>query len=86
MRHKLNLLLIAVLLVGAISWGAYSQKSTVTKPHWEYLFVTYINTDETSRKLNELGMQGWELVAASDRTFDQGNTTSTEFVLKRARW
>jgi hypothetical protein len=85
MRHKLILILVAFLLVGVISWGAYSQKSNVTRPQWEYMLVGYVNSDETSKKLNELGAQGWELVAVSDRPFDQGNQAHTEFVLKRAR-
>jgi hypothetical protein len=85
MRDKLILIVIAFLLVGMISWGAYSQKSNVTRPQWEYMLVDYINGEEASRKLNELGAQGWELVAVSDKTFNPGNQTSTELVLKRAR-
>jgi hypothetical protein len=85
MRHKLILIMSAFLLVGAISWGANSQKSNVTRPQWEYMLVSYINGEETSRKLNELGAQGWEVVAVSDRPFDQGNHASTDFVLKRAK-
>jgi hypothetical protein len=85
MRQKLILVPAAFLIIGVISWGAYSQKTNVTKTSWEYMLVGYVNSDETPRKLNELGAQGWELVAVSDRISDQGNQTSTQFVLKRAR-
>jgi Domain of unknown function (DUF4177) len=84
MRQKLILILVAFLILGATSW-AYSQKSNAPRTAWEYMFVEYINGEETPRKLNELGAQGWELVAASDRGFDRGNFTSTQFVLKRAK-
>jgi Domain of unknown function (DUF4177) len=85
MRQKHILILVAFLLVGMISWAAYSQRSNVMGPHWEYMLVSYVNSEETSRKLNELGAHGWELVAVSDRPFDQGNQASTDFVLKRAK-
>jgi hypothetical protein len=75
----------AFLIVGVISWGTYSQKSIEKRTAWEYMLVDYLNGEETQRKLNELGAQGWEVVGVSDKVFNQGNQTSTELVLKRQR-
>jgi Domain of unknown function (DUF4177) len=86
MRQRLILILAALLIIGTISWRGYSQRANMSRTSWEYLMVGYVNTDETQRKLNELGAQGWEVVAVSDKVLDQGNQTSTHFVLKRARY
>ena len=83
MRYRLNLILIALLMVGVISWAGYGQKSNVKKTSWEYMMVEYGNYDEASRRLNELGAEGWELVAMTDRSVH--NSSSNQFVLKRVR-
>jgi hypothetical protein len=85
MRQKLILLPAAFLIIGVLSWGAHSQNTKVTKTSWEYMLVNYSNDEATSKNLNELGAQGWEVVAASDRVFDHGNQTSSQIVLKRAK-
>jgi hypothetical protein len=83
MRHGLFLIVGAALIVGLIAWSSYSQKGKVTKASWEYMVIRDPSDDGT--KLNELGAQGWELVAVSDSVFNQGNNTSTRFVLKRSK-
>ena len=85
MRQKLILTLAAFLMIGVLSWGAHSQNSKVTKTSWEYMLLGFVNSDETQKKLNELGAQGWEVVTVSDHVFDQGNQTSSQFVLKRPK-
>jgi hypothetical protein len=83
MRQKLFLIVAASLLIGAIAWSGFGQKSNTEKDHWQYQIIEYINTEETSKKLNNLGFQGWELVAVSNNVSNQGTSTTTQFVLKR---
>ena len=45
-------------------------------PRWEYLFLQRNRLQSIDRRLNELGQQGWELVAV---TVEEG------FILKRQR-
>lgn len=86
MRHRLFLILAAVLIIGVVAWSNYSQQSKVTKT-WEYMVISDYgySSPDGAKELNPLGAQGWELVAVSDRAADQGNQTSTRFVLKRSR-
>jgi hypothetical protein len=83
MRQKLFLAVTASLLIGAIAWSGFGQKSSTEKDHWQYMMVDYINTEETQKRLNSLGFAGWELVGVSNQVSNQGSTTSTQFLLKR---
>lgn len=72
-----TLLLIAVLLLTVIvaTAGNYPQQKT-----WEYKIEFNIR----EKKANELGAQGWELVAVGSA--GSGPTSNvTEYVFKRAR-
>ena len=83
MRQKLFLIVAASLLIGAIAWSGFGQKTSTEKDHWQYTIIEYINTEETSNKLNALGFLGWELVGVSNNVSNQGSSTTTQFVLKR---
>lgn len=83
MRQKLFLIVAASLLIGAIAWSGFGQKTSTEKDHWQYMIIEYINTEETSKKLNALGFQGWELVGVSNNVSNQGSSTTTQFVLKK---
>jgi len=75
MRNRL--LLIALLLVSLCCVGfMYKQ----TRPQWEYM--TTSNT--TTKKLNELGSQGWEIVGV-EPVIHNGTYMSTNVYLKRGR-
>ncbi|MGH9767832.1 MAG: hypothetical protein ACREAB_10400 [Blastocatellia bacterium] len=50
-------LILAVLMV--VGWTVYGQRSTTQRPAWEYKVVGNLN----EQQLNELGSQGWEMVA-----------------------
>ena len=52
-------LILAILIV--VGWTVYGQRSTTPRPAWEYKVTGPIS----EQKLNELGSQGWELVAAT---------------------
>jgi hypothetical protein len=83
MRQKLFLVVSASLLIGAIAWSGFGQKTSTEQDHWQYKIIEYINADETSKKLNNLGFQGWELVGVSNTVSNQGSMTTTQFVLKK---
>jgi hypothetical protein len=61
---------------------------------WEYFVLTMndaswvggvVDAAATSGKLNELGAQGWELVAAFDANVGHGASRSYTYVLKRPK-
>jgi hypothetical protein len=84
MRHRLQLIMAALLVVGVIAWSAYSQKHQDEKKCFEYLVVTDVSLYDAQARLNELGEQGWELVAV--QTYSRrGDTASTGYVLKRSK-
>jgi hypothetical protein len=56
--------IIALVLLCAVSWSSYAQKSKTKSPTWEYKAVSLPYADE--KALNALGAQGWELVEVSD--------------------
>jgi hypothetical protein len=57
---------------------------------WEYLTQSLsadTPAETLNRQLNELGAQGWELVAATDKLqlfFGSGQTVALVFIFKRA--
>ena len=81
MRRKIVLIVAAALLIGVIAWSGFGQKSSTEQDRWQYTIIEYVNTDETSKRLNTLGFQGWDLVGVSNS--NHGSSTTTQFVLKR---
>ncbi len=69
----LGSLILAILAV--VGWSVYGQRSTAPRPTWEYKASGLLS----EQHLNELGSQGWELVAV---TADGGNYS---IYLKRAK-
>jgi hypothetical protein len=88
MKTKINLLIATVALLCLVGWTIYGQKPTPAKA-WEYHVTGFNNWLEASRKLNELGNQGWELVSVTEvgSTTNQegGHGGSVTVYLKRAR-
>ena len=56
--------IVALVLLCAVSWSSYAQRDKTKQPAWEYKTATPLYTDENA--LNALGAQGWELVAVTD--------------------
>lgn len=71
---KRNILVI-VLLASLMFLLGFTVQS---KPQWEYMSTT------KEKQLNELGAQGWELVAASP-LITSGGTFGQFFFLKRMK-
>lgn len=75
---KKNLLIIALAVLFLIGWTA--QTSRVS---WEYKVVNS-NKGSPPKDINELGIEGWELVAVRNITFS-GNSMNAEYIFKRAK-
>ncbi len=54
---------LVVALIGLFGWNAQGQKQQSTgRPQWEYKVVN-LYQDNAEKILNELGSEGWEIVA-----------------------
>jgi hypothetical protein len=78
-KHKL--FAAAILLSLLLGLTINAQKQTATKA-WEYHVEPFNSWGDASHRLNELGNEGWELVAVTERT-DQ--SPSVAVYLKRAK-
>ena len=59
LKPYLFLTLMAVALIVLGGWAGHGQKQGSSRPAWEYKIVN----ESEKIPLNELGAQGWELVA-----------------------
>lgn len=79
---KNRLLLTASLTVSLLCVGfTYrAQSAQSNRPQWEYMTAR----DPSTKKLNELGVQGWEIVGV-EPLISGGTYMSTNIYLKRAK-
>lgn len=73
------LILPLVLLTGSITY-AQTQRSAAVKQTWEYRVVEAPASAQKERTLNQLGADGWELVAVEPYPSGVGS-----YILKRPR-
>ena len=79
-----------VALMCLIGWTGHAQNRQPSKVVWEYKVVT-LGDPETERPdwINNLGAQGWELIAVRDNHYYSGGNMSTSNMavhyFKRAR-
>ncbi len=84
MRTKVYLTVVVFALLCVVGWTAYGQRQGGGRAEWEYKSVSVQSAkfyEESDGTLNEMGRQGWELVAAINRD-DRGRV---EFVFKRVK-
>tara|TARA_R110002073_G_scaffold172563_11_gene329787 strand:- start:21530 stop:21811 length:282 start_codon:yes stop_codon:yes gene_type:complete len=93
MSPKIVILPMAALIVMmlAFSWSAPNSQSATEEPRrsWEHLAMTVVATDgpgdaETSRKIVQLGGEGWELVDVESLVKD-GASTKLIYFFKRPK-
>lgn len=75
---KKSLLIIALAVLFLVGWTAQS-----SRVQWEYKVVNS-NKGSPPKDINELGIEGWELVAVRNITFG-GNSMNAEYIFKRAK-
>lgn len=83
MRDKLPWLLVALFLLCTVGWTYSIKREAAVSLAWEYKVVRTLD----EKGMNELGSQGWELVAAVDNVnLNNGNGYSSPiYYFKRAR-
>ena len=66
MKNRRFAALVAVVLLCFLGWSAYAQgqRSNSVKQTWEYrvLTITGESAQQTVPQMNQLGVDGWELV------------------------
>lgn len=78
-RVYLHLILIVIGVFCLVGWTGYQQRRRPSA--WEYKFVEAVYDDRAEKELNNLGAQGWELVAVQPI----GESGRATYYLKRAR-
>lgn len=88
MRKKVLLIAVAAaLLFGLIGLTVYGQRPSRTPPiKWEYKVVYVPGVRNISENtMNELGVQGWELVTFQAINNEGGTIGAGNYFFKRAR-
>ena len=83
MRTKILLSVALVALFSAVGWGVQGQRRNPRVVRWEYRVVDapLKSIDEWEARLNQFGLQGWELV--SEHQYENSNTV--RYTLKRMK-
>lgn len=83
MKSKYPWLVAVVLMVCFLGLNIRGQNQVPARPDWEYKSV--FSTGGVEYVLNELGAQGWELVAVDVTATDQSGFKGTRYYLKRPK-
>ena len=80
---------LAVLLVALSAWQIESGAVQQSAQGWQHLALENdladpANNQELSRRINQLGREGWELVDVENITKD-GTTSKTVYFFKRSQ-
>lgn len=83
MKTKYPWLLALILMLCFLGWTSHGQKQTA-KAAWEYKSLFSTSAD-LAYVLNDLGAQGWELVAIDVTSSDKNGLKGKTYYLKRAK-
>ena len=83
MKTKYRWLLTLILMLCFLGLTIHGQKQT-TKAVWEYKSLFSTSAD-LAYVLNDLGAQGWELVAIDVTSSDKNGLKGTTYYLKRTK-
>lgn len=75
MRTKVFVCLLLLTVLTTIGWNVYAQKQGAARQQWEYKIVA----ESEKIPLNNLGAEGWELVAV------EMSGTEEVYFFKRAK-
>jgi len=78
MKSRATIVLLGgiLMLLFAIGWTTYSQKSSYAGPKWEYKYGENLSDEE----INQMGASGWEMVG-----FSIDSSTNKHFYFKRSK-
>ena len=84
MKTKYPWLLAIIVMLCLLGFNIHGQKQSSGRTNWEYksVFSTSANLEYV---LNDLGSQGWELIAIDVNSSDKNGFKGTMYYLKRAR-
>ena len=92
MRRSVYMGVILLVVVIAAGWAASYRSAASTRVSWEYKIISdptqHTGGDQFNagvKALNDLGLQGWELVGVSDEVKSGGYQTETRLIFKRAQ-
>ena len=84
MKSKYTWLIAVILIVGLLGLTGRGQKRTSATTGWEYKSV-FSTSGSLEYVLNDLGGQGWELVAVDVTAKDKMGFKGTTYYLKRPK-
>ena len=84
MKTKCRWLLALILMLCFLGLTIRGQKQSLSRNNWEYKSV-FSTSASLEYVLNDLGAQGWELVAIDVNSADKNGLKGTTYYLKRAR-
>jgi hypothetical protein len=76
-------ILLAIVFSVCIGWTAHDE--TRSKTVWEYKVVSTGTTEFKNADLNELGRQGWELIAVDHPIQNASSDYHLTYYLKRSK-
>lgn len=84
MKTKCPWVLTPILMLCLLALTIYGQKQDTARTTWEYQSV-FSSSASLEYVLNDLGGQGWELVAIEVNKVDKNGFSGTSYYLKRAK-
>ena len=84
MKTRYPWIFAIIVMLCLLGFNIYGQKQSSGRTNWEYksVFSTSANLDYV---LNDLGAQGWELIAIDVNSSDKNGPKGTMYYLKRAK-
>jgi hypothetical protein len=84
MKPKYGWFVALMLMLCCLGFSIRAQKETSARGNWEYKSVFSTSAD-LAYVLNDLGGQGWELIAIDVTRTDKNGFKGTTYFLKRSK-
>ena len=84
MKTKYPWLVAIIVMLCLLGFNIHGQNQSSGRTNWEYKSV-FSTSASLEYVLNDLGVQGWELIAIDVNSSDKNGSKGTKYYLKRAR-